>query len=119
MRRILLRGKIHRATVTESNLDYEGSLGLDGLLMKAADMIPFEKVHVFNVTNGQRFSTYIIKAKEGSGTIAIYGAAAHLAAVGDKVIIVSYAFLEDEETDYFMPKVVIVDDDNRIKEIKK
>jgi aspartate 1-decarboxylase len=119
MKRILLRGKIHKATVTESNLDYEGSLGLDGLLMKAADMIPYEKVHVFNVTNGARFSTYLIKAKEGSGTVAIYGAAAHLAGVGDKVIIVSYGFLDDEETEFFMPKVVIVDDRNRIKEIKK
>jgi aspartate 1-decarboxylase len=119
MRRIMLRGKIHKATVTEANLDYEGSLGLDGLLMTAADMIPYEKVHIYNVSNGERFSTYLIKAKEGSGTVGIYGAAAHLAGVGDKVIIVSYGFLDEEETDFFMPKVVIVDDGNRIKEIKK
>lgn len=118
MKRILLRGKIHKATVTESSLDYEGSLGLDGLLMKAAGMIPYEKVDVFNITNGARFSTYLIKAQEGSGAVAIYGAAAHLAAVGDKVIIVSYAFLDDEETEFFMPKVVIVDGDNRVKETK-
>jgi aspartate 1-decarboxylase len=115
----MLRGKIHKATVTEVNLDYEGSLGLDGLLMTAAEMIPYEKVHIYNVSNGERFSTYLIKAKEGSGTVGIYGAAAHLAGVGDKVIIVSYGFLDEEETDFFMPKVVIVDDGNRIKEIKK
>jgi aspartate 1-decarboxylase len=119
MKRILMKGKIHKATVTESDLDYEGSLALDGELMKAADMIPFEKVHVFNVTNGQRFSTYLIKAKEGSGTVGIYGAAAHKAGVGDTVIIVSYAFLDNDEIDFFMPKIVILGPGNRIKEIKK
>ena len=119
MKRILLKGKIHKATVTEADLDYEGSLTLDGELMKAADMIPFEKVHVFNVTNGQRFSTYLIKAREGSGTVGIYGAAAHKAEVGDTVIIVSYAFLDNDETDFFMPKIVILGPGNRIKEIKK
>ena len=118
MKRILLRGKIHRATVTESHRDYEGSLGLDEDLMKAAGMIPYEKVHVFNVTNGQRFSTYLIKAPAGSGTVGIYGAAAHKAGVGDKVIIVSYVFLEDEETDFFVPKIVLVDERNKIKEKK-
>ncbi len=118
MKRIMLRGKIHRATVTESQRDYEGSLGLDEDLMKAAGMIPYEKVHVFNVTNGQRFSTYLIKAPAGSGTVGIYGAAAHKAGVGDKIIIVSYVFLEDEETDFFIPKVVLVDGGNRIKEKK-
>jgi aspartate 1-decarboxylase len=119
MKRILMKGKIHKATVTEADLNYEGSLALDEGLMKAADMIPFEKVHVFNVTNGERFSTYLIKAKEGTGTVGIYGAAAHRAGVGDSVILVSYAIMDDEETEFFMPKIVILGPGNRIKEVKK
>ncbi|OGD25189.1 MAG: aspartate 1-decarboxylase [Candidatus Aminicenantes bacterium RBG_13_63_10] len=118
MKRIMLKGKIHKAVVTESNLDYEGSLGLDEGLMRSAGMIPFEKVHIYNVTNGERFSTYLIKAKEGSGTVAIYGAAAHRASMGDVLIIVSYAWLDEEETEFYMPKVVILDGANRIQDIK-
>jgi aspartate 1-decarboxylase len=86
--------------------------------MRAADLRPFERVEVYNVTSGERFSTYLVKAERGSGTVAIYGAAAHKARVGDKVIIAAYAGLEENEIDFFMPKVVLVDEDNRIKEIK-
>ncbi|MBN2199145.1 MAG: aspartate 1-decarboxylase [Candidatus Aminicenantes bacterium] len=118
MKRIVLGSKIHRAAVTESVLDYEGSLGLDGDLMKAAGMIPFEQVHVYNISNGERFSTYLIKAKEGSGTVAVYGAAAHKAKVGDKLIVVSYVLLEEEETEFIVPRIVILDEGNRIKEVK-
>lgn len=118
MQRTFLKGKIHRAVVTAADLDYEGSLGLDEDLMRAADLRPFERVEVYNVTSGERFSTYLVKAERGSGTVAIYGAAAHKARVGDKVIIAAYAGLEENEIDFFMPKVVLVDEDNRIKEIK-
>ena len=118
MKRTFLKSKIHRASVTEDDLDYEGSLGLDEGLMKAADLLPYERVEVYNVTNGERFATYLVKAEKGSGTVAVYGAAAHKAGAGDKVIIASYALIDEDEIDFFMPKVVLVDDRNRIKEIK-
>jgi aspartate 1-decarboxylase len=118
MRRTLLKAKIQKALVTETNLDYEGSLGLDETLMKAADMIPFEKVHVYNITNGERFSTYLIKEGKDSGKVAIYGAAAHKAGAGDKLIIVSYVQLGEDEIEFFMPRIVSLDGENRIKEIK-
>lgn len=118
MQRTFLKGKIHRAVVTAVDLDYEGSLGLDEDLMRAADFRPFERVEVYNVTTGERFATYLVKAERGSGTVAIYGAAAHRARVGDRVIIAAYASLDDSEIDFFMPKVVLVDEANRIKEIK-
>jgi aspartate 1-decarboxylase len=118
MQRTFLKAKIHRAVVTAADLEYEGSLGLDEDLMKAADLLPFEQVEVYNVTSGERFSTYLVKAERGSGTVAIYGAAAHKATVGDKIIIAAYAILEEGDIDFYMPKVVLVDDQNRIKEIK-
>jgi aspartate 1-decarboxylase len=118
MRRTLLKSKIQKALVTEANLDYEGSLGLDELLMTAADMIPFEKVHVYNISNGERFSTYLIKEAAGSGKAAIYGAAAHKAGPGDHLIIVSYVQLDEKEIASFRPKVVILDERNRIKTIR-
>lgn len=118
MKRTFLKSKIHRASVTEDDLDYEGSLGLDEDLMKAADLLPYERVDVYNVTNGERFATYLVKAEKGSGTVAVYGAAALKARAGDKVIIASYALIDEDEMDFFMPKVVLVDDRNRIKEIK-
>jgi aspartate 1-decarboxylase len=116
MKRIVLRSKLHKAVVTDADLDYEGSLALDDNLMKAADMIPFEQVYVYNVSNGERFSTYLIKAKEGSGTVGVYGAAAHKAGLGDKLIVVTYVLLDDEETEFFRPKILILDERNRIKE---
>jgi len=118
MRRTLLKAKIQKAIVTEARLDYEGSLGLDEGLMKAADMIPFEKVHVYNITNGERFSTYLIKEEKGSGKVAIYGAAAHKAGKGDQLIIVSYVQLDEDEIEFFMPRIVILDGKNKIKTIK-
>ena len=118
MKRTFLKSKIHRASVTEDDLDYEGSLGLDEGLMKAADLLPYERVEVYNVTNGERFATYLVKAEKGSGTVAVYGAAAYKARAGDKVIIASYALIDEDEIDFFMPKVVLVDDRNRVKEIR-
>ena len=118
MKRTLLKAKIHKARVTEVNLDYEGSLALDGSLMEAAGLIPYEKVHVYNISNGERFSTYLIKKEKGSGTVGVFGAAAHKAKEGDLLIIVSYVQLDEGETEFFMPRIVIMDDNNRIKEIK-
>ncbi len=118
MKRIMLKAKIQHARVTETNLDYAGSLSLDEDLMKAADMLPYEEVHIYNVSNGERFSTYLIKGEKGSGKVGVYGAAAHRARVGDKLIAVSYVILDDEETDFFMPKILILGDDNKIVEVK-
>jgi len=118
MNRIMLKSKIHRATVTQTDLDYEGSLTVDEELMEEADMLPFEQIQVYNITNGKRFETYLIKGERGSGVIGVNGAAAHRAAVGDKIIIVTFAFMEEEAIDYFIPKVVVLDENNRIKEIK-
>jgi len=118
MKRIMLSGKIHRATVTRTDLNYEGSLGIDGELLDAAGLVPFEKVHVYNVTNGERFSTYLIREKENTGTVAVYGAAAHRAGMGDILIIVSYAIVGEEEMLYFRPKALLLDDKNRITSIK-
>jgi len=118
MDRMMLRAKIHRATVTETNLDYDGSLTLDADLMQEADMLPFEQVHVYNITNGERFVTYLIKGKKGSGTVGINGAAAHKAKEGDKIIVVSYVTMEDKEIDFFVPKILILSEDNKVDKIK-
>lgn len=118
MKRLMLKSKIHKATVTGTNKNYEGSLSLDENLMEAAEMVAFEQVHVYNITNGERFVTYLIKAKKGSGEVEVKGAAAHKASKGDKIIIATYAGVEDEEIDYFLPKILIMDEDNKIKEIK-
>lgn len=119
MRRIMLKAKIHRARVTQTDLDYEGSLTLDTNLMDAADMLPYEQVHVYNITNGERFLTYLIKGEKDSGVIGINGAAAHKAQVGDELIIATYTVLTEEKTDYFMPKIILVDGKNRIKRLKQ
>jgi len=118
MRRIMLKAKIHHARVTVTNKDYEGSLSLDENLMKAADMLPYEKVHVYNVSNGERFSTYLIKEEEGSGKVGIYGAAAHRAGVGDELIVVSYVLLDEDEIEFFMPKILLLGDGNKVVEVK-
>lgn len=118
MRRIMLKAKIHKAKVTETNLDYEGSLTLDESLMEAADMIPYEQVHVYNLSNGERFLTYLIKGEKNSGVVGVLGAAAHKAKVGDELIIASYVVVEEKSMDYFMPKILIVDETNRIKTTK-
>ena len=118
MKRVMLKAKIHHARVTETNVDYEGSLALDEDLIRAADMLPYEKVHVYNVSNGERFATYLIKAEKGSRKVGVYGAAAHRAKTGDRLIVVSYAILDEEETDFFMPKILILDAANNIAEVK-
>ena len=111
--RTMLKSKIHRATVTQVNLDYEGSITIDPQLMDAADLYPFEKVEIFNINNGARFSTYVIEGERGSGVIGLNGAAARLAVVKDLVIIVSYRMMNDEEARSLQPVVVHVDDKNR------
>lgn len=113
MKRIMLKSKIHNARVTAVNLEYEGSLTLGENLMKAADLIPFEQVHVYNKTNGARFITYLIKGQDG--VVEVNGAAAHLAQPDDQIIIAAYAEMEDAEIDFWMPKIVIVDDNNQPK----
>ncbi|HET9480790.1 MAG TPA: aspartate 1-decarboxylase [Candidatus Polarisedimenticolia bacterium] len=118
MLREMLRAKVHRATVTETNVDYEGSLTLDAGLMKAAGLIPYERIDVYNADSGARFSTYLISGAEGSGVCCINGAAAHLARPGDRVIIASYASVADEELRSFRPTIVLVGPGNRIKEVR-
>ncbi|MCG9876310.1 MAG: aspartate 1-decarboxylase [Leptospiraceae bacterium] len=109
----ICKGKIHRATVTEADLNYEGSLTIDMDLVDAAGMIPYEKVQVVNVNNGSRFETYIIEGKRGSGTICLNGACARLGMKGDKVIIITYAQVEESQIPpSYQPKVVHVDDKN-------
>lgn len=109
----VLKSKIHRATVTDANLNYEGSISIDIELVKKANMHVWEKVDVLNVNNGARFSTYIIPGKKGE--ICLNGAAARMAAVGDKVIIVTYTHIEENDAENWQPKVILVDEHNEIK----
>ncbi len=113
MKRIVLKSKIHRATVTDTNVDYDGSLTLDEALMREANLIPYEQIQVYNITNGERFTTYLIKGKKNSGEVIVNGAAAKKVHPGDKVIIVAYASLDEEETDFLVPRIILVDDQNR------
>ena len=110
----MLKGKIHRATVTEANLDYMGSLTLDEDIMDAAGLQEYEKIQVLNITNGNRLETYIIRGARGTGQVCINGAAAHLVQEGDLVIIASYCQLSDEEFKYHKPNIVYVNADNRV-----
>ncbi len=110
----LLKSKIHRAKVTEADIDYEGSITVDAGLLKTANILPYEQVDVYNITNGNRFTTYAIVAPEGSGTIGINGAAVHLAKIGDRVIICSYAGMEEKAAKAFKPRIIVLDDANRI-----
>ena len=114
MMRIMMKSKIHRATVTQADLDYVGSVTLDAALMEAADLLEGEQVAIVDITNGARIETYVIPGEPGSGVIGINGAAAHLVHPGDLVIIMSYAVLEDAEARALEPRVVHVDDKNRI-----
>jgi len=116
MNRTILKSKIHRATVTGLDLDYEGSITIDEDLLEKADILPGEQVHVLNINNGQRFVTYAIAAPRGSGTVLLNGPAARLGTVGDKVIIISYCQVPDEKTKDLKAKVVFVDDENKLKE---
>jgi len=118
MKRIILKSKIQKATVTETNIDYDGSLTLDESLMNAADLVPFEQVHVYNISNGERFITYIIKGKKDSGVVGVNGAAVHKASRGDRLIIASYTLMDDEEISFFIPKIILVDDKNNLRSLK-
>ena len=112
----MMKSKIHRAIVTESNLDYEGSITIDSRLMEKANILPYEQVDIYNVTSGERFTTYAIKGEKDSGIICINGAAAHKAKKGDMVIIVTYADFAENELASFKPAKVYVDGRNRIKD---
>lgn len=115
MLRTMLKSKIHRATVTEANLYYEGSITIDSDLVKAADILEHEKVEVLNLDNGRRIETYLIKGKSGSGVVCLNGPAARGSCPGDIVIIVSYVSVEDKEASSIKPKIVKVDERNKIK----
>ncbi len=117
LRRHVLRAKIHRATVTGANLDYEGSISIDERLLEAGNFVLFEKVDIYNVNNGNRFSTYVIPGK--AGEIALNGAAARLCMPGDIIIIASYVDVEEDELPCFKPYLVYVDKNNNILEVKR
>ena len=116
MQRVLLRAKIHRATVTGSDLNYEGSLTVDRDLMEAAAMVPFEQVKVYNINNGERFDTYVIPGPAGSGTIELNGAAARKGHTGDLIIIACYCLVDESALDGFAPRILLLDGANRIKQ---
>jgi aspartate 1-decarboxylase len=117
VQRFMLYAKIHRATVTQADLNYVGSVTVDRLLLEAAGLLPGERVDIVDVTNGNRLTTYVIEGEAGSGTICINGAAAHLIQPGDIVILIAYAGMDDAEARSFVPKVVFVDHDNRIVDV--
>ena len=110
----MLKSKIHRTQVTGCDLDYEGSISIDGDVLDAAGILPFEQVDVYNINNGERLTTYAIVAPRGSGEFALNGAAARKAAVGDKIIICSYAYVPSEEARNYQPTVVLMGERNRI-----
>ncbi len=118
MLRPFLRGKLHRARVTRADLHYMGSITIDRLLLEAADFLPLEQVEVYNITRGTRFATYCIAGAPGSGEVGINGAAAHLAHVGDLVIVCAYCLLDREEIPQHRAKVVLVADGNRVGEVR-
>ena len=115
MTRTMLKSKIHRATVTDADLNYDGSITIDATLMEAAEMIPHEQVHVWNVNNGERFQTYVIPGPRNSGTMCVNGSAARRVHRGDLLIIATFAGLTEEEARRHQPAVVLVDEHNRIR----
>src|ERR1700674_2969220 len=119
MQRTMCKGKIHRATVTQANLNYVGSITIDADLLEAADIYPYEKVQVVNVNNGARLETYAIAGARGSGVICLNGAAARLTAEGDIVIIITYGQFDEQEIRTLEPRVVFVDEQNRMTELKR
>ncbi|NLB17735.1 MAG: aspartate 1-decarboxylase [Syntrophomonadaceae bacterium] len=119
MYRTMFKSKIHRAIVTQANLNYMGSITIDAALMEAADILPNEKVQVVNNNNGARFETYVIEGARDSGTICLNGAAARLVQPGDSVILITYAVMSNEECRNYKPTLVFVDEKNRIVECKK
>lgn len=112
----MLKSKIHRARITEANLNYDGSLSIDQDLMDTADILPFEQVKIYNINNGERFETYAILGKRGSGIIGLNGAAARKGNVGDLIIIATYAQYNDKELDNFSTNILLCDEDNKIRE---
>lgn len=116
MIRILLKSKIHRATVTDTDIHYEGSLGIDADLMRAADILPYEQVQVYNINNGERFETYAIEEAPASGAIVLRGAAARKGVKGDLIIITTFTPVDDRKCIDFKPAVISVDEANRQKE---
>jgi aspartate 1-decarboxylase len=114
MRRSLFKSKIHRATVTHADLHYEGSVTIDETLMRAADILPYERVHIWNASNGQRLETYALPGRPGSGVVCVNGAAARHAQPGDVVIIATFADVEEAEARSWRPRVIRVDAANRI-----
>ncbi len=115
MFRLMLRSKIHRATVTDANLEYEGSLTVDPLLLEAAGILPYEQVSVSNLNNGERFETYVIPGKRGAGEMVLNGPTARKGVKGDKVIVFCYEYFNEDELKTFKPKIVLVDDSNRVR----
>jgi len=111
----MLKSKLHRATVTDADLHYEGSITIDEGLMEAADFLPFEKVSIYDVSNGERFSTYVIRGKRDSGVICLNGAAARKVSRGDLIIIASYVLVDDADAARSSPRCVLLDEKNRIK----
>lgn len=118
MLRCILRAKIHIATVTESNLSYEGSITIDEKILEKAGILPYEQVMISNLNNGERFETYVIPGKKGSGEICLNGPTARKGIVGDKVIIFSYGYVEDKKLKRFNPKIVFLDEENKILSVK-
>ena len=113
MQRIIMRSKLHRLTVTEANIDYEGSITIDKELLQAADIIPGERVQIVNLNNGLRFETYAIEG--GPGEVCLNGGAARLTTVGDKILVITYGIIDDSEINKVKPKVILVGDSNKIK----
>ena len=114
---MMLKSKIHRARVTDSNLYYEGSFTVDADIMEKADMLPYEKVSIVNINNGERFETYLIPGDRGSKVFCLNGAVARKGEIGDEIIIISYCNMTDKEMESYKPTLVMVDEDNNIKEI--
>ncbi|MGI8407425.1 MAG: aspartate 1-decarboxylase [Actinomycetota bacterium] len=112
MQRTMMKSKIHRATVTDADLNYIGSVTLDRDLMEAADLLEFEQVAIVDIDNGARFETYVIEGPRASGTVCLNGAAARLVQPGDKIIVISYASMDETEMEGFVPRIVLVDDQN-------
>lgn len=112
--REILKSKIHQATISKTELYYKGSIGIDIAIIKKSNLIPYEKVHVLNLNNGQRFETYVIEEKENSGLIILYGPAARRGVVGDKLCILSYALISEDELNKIKPSIVSLDQNNKI-----
>jgi aspartate 1-decarboxylase len=115
MLRSVLKSKIHRATITEADLNYEGSLTIDRSLLEAVDIIQFERIMVYNINNGERFDTYAIEGEAGSGVIGLNGAAARKGHVGDLIIIATYVQLDETELSEFKPSILLLDENNKVK----